>query len=63
MITASLNLSQLLDARAMYDVCPYDSERDDWQPDEMNAAKDIAAVALSIEMTGYRLISLRPRSS
>ena len=59
-ITASLNLLRLLDARTMYDVCLYDSERDGWQPGEIDAAKDIGTVALSIEMGGYRLISLRP---
>ena len=31
-----------------------------WQPGEIDAAKDIGTVALSIEMGGYRLISLRP---
>jgi glycogen debranching enzyme len=62
-ITASLDLLRLLDAQTMYDVCLYDSERDGWQPGEINAAKDIGTVALSIEMGGYRLISLRPRAS
>jgi glycogen debranching enzyme len=59
-ITAPLDISALLDARTAYNVCIYDSERDGWQPGEINAAEDIGAVALSIEMGGYRLISLRP---
>src|ERR1700729_2256101 len=60
-ITAPLDISTLLDARAMYNVCIYDSELDGWQPGEINTAEDIGTVALSIEMGGYRLISLRPR--
>jgi tetratricopeptide (TPR) repeat protein len=60
-ITAPLDISTLLDARTMYDVCIYDSELDGWQPGEINRAEDIGTVALSIEMGGYRLISLRPR--
>jgi hypothetical protein len=39
----------------------YDSELDGWQPGEIKTAEDIGTVALSIEMDGYRLISLRPR--
>ena len=60
-MTVALNISLLLDARAMYEVCIYDSERDAWQPGQLNSAYDAGKVALSVETGGYRLISLRPR--
>ena len=59
--TIALNISNLLEAGAMYDVCVYDSERDAWQPGELNSAEDAGAVAVSIETGGYRLIALRLR--
>lgn len=59
--TVPLDISGLLDPRAMYDVCIYDSERDAWQPDVLDSGSNVSTVSLSIEANGYRLVSLRRR--
>jgi hypothetical protein len=56
-----LDISGLLDPRAMYDVCIYDSERDAWQPDVLDSGSNVSTVSLSLEANGYRLVSLRRR--
>ncbi len=60
-INVPLDISRLLDPRAMYDVCIYDSERDAWQPGKLDSASNVGTVSLSIEAGGYRLASLRRR--
>jgi len=60
--TAALDISRLLDPRAMYDLCVFDSERDGWQPGSLSSAEAACTLVLSVEMGGYRLISLRRRS-
>ena len=60
-MTVALNISKLLEPHAYYNARIYNTERDAWEPGGLNSAEAAETVALSIEMGGYRLISLRPR--
>lgn len=57
--TVAVDLSQLLDTHATYDVQLYDSQRDAWQPGEIDATEVACPITLSVETGGYRLILLR----
>ncbi len=55
-INVPMDLSSILDQSAKYHTRIYNSERDDWETDEVLARKQICAVTATIESQGYRVL-------
>lgn len=59
--TAPLDISRLIDRTADYELNVYNSERDAWVDGTNLPGSEISSFAVSIEMYGFRLISLKKR--
>ncbi len=53
-----VNLQEVLDADASYDLRIYNSEREEWQIGARETGRTIASLAVPIESTGFRAIEL-----
>jgi glycogen debranching enzyme len=55
-----LNLQDAVEAQSRYATKVYDSERDEWEEKGTKTGAEVAALVLSIETNGYRLLELSP---
>jgi hypothetical protein len=55
-----VNLSDLVDPAATYDVHLYNSERGAWEPERREQGSMVGFLPISIEAGGYRALTLRP---
>lgn len=58
-MTAPIDLSRLVDMKRTYELRIYNSERDKWIDASTLEGSQLQSVAVSIEVLGYRLLSLR----
>ncbi len=58
-----VNMQEVLDEKALYTVRIYNSERGRWEHGHQERGAAIAALAVSIETNGYRIIELKEAAS
>lgn len=62
-MTAPVDLSRVVDTATTYELRVYNSERDRWIDAATLSGADLRSVAVSVEVLGYRLLSLKPAKS